>query len=732
MKKAFLFVLFFCTLLSSNSFAEFTFVQTKNVALDTPGIRGINFKPDGTRMYITNRYDDQKAYMIEYSLSKPFDISTATISFTGGKPKGTALACDGAGGDDHMELPHAIEFKPDGTRVFVTTNKDFSGNPGVAVFQFRLSTPWDSTTLVCEKIYEVDVTDSGKNPPDEDQVRTLAFKPDGTRMFVGGKAEHKIRQYDLATPFDLRSGVTPGGISGALSSADNNMRNIQFNPDGTQLFIAGNQNTRMNKYNLSTAYDITTLSSSFTTFDLGSRTNNMMGFIFASNFTKLFVTSDDGDNDDNGNDNQIHEYDIDCAGTITCADPSKNADVKAIIEANVESAKRIIRNNTLPIFHRTEWLRRHKNKDNLNNLNAGIDFTNEKIARLVSALETLKKDKDRTYSSDDWFQWSEGRVSLGRKSAKSGSSRDIHGYGISVGADRIKEEDRDEMYGYVFQYGNDDIDIGNKGTNLSTDTYSIAMYSTKFKDNESFTDSIIGFSLLDINHRRVINNNTLKGDRAGQQIFGSINFGKRLHDEKLNLSPGIKLDLGYTKLREFKEKTTLGDSLADALIYKDQNIKTALATIGFLFDTENEQEERTTNHHGRIEYVGDFSPSSNAEFIYRNDQGTGYNYSTNNKSKHNYRIGYGFDITSISGWSVVTNFERFGASGKGFYNEIYLLIGYVPIDDMKFSFEIDNSNTTSLGFVNKINNYNLKINSNFDLLSEEKNHNTEISLSNKF
>ena len=50
---------------------------------------------------------------------------------------------------------------------------------------------------------------------------------------------------------------------------------------------------------------------------------------------------------------------------------------------------------------------------------------------------------------------------------------------------------------------------------------------------------------------------------------------KRLHDEKLNLSPGIKLDLGYTKLREFKEKTTLGDSLADALIYKDQNIKTA-------------------------------------------------------------------------------------------------------------------------------------------------------------
>ena len=32
-------------------------------------------------------------------------------------------------------------------------------------------------------------------------------------------------------------------------------------------------------------------------------------------------------------------------------------DVKSIIEANVESAKRIIKNNTLPVFHRTEWLK---------------------------------------------------------------------------------------------------------------------------------------------------------------------------------------------------------------------------------------------------------------------------------------------------------------------------------------------------------------------------------------
>jgi outer membrane autotransporter barrel domain len=297
--------------------------------------------------------------------------------------------------------------------------------------------------------------------------------------------------------------------------------------------LTGNERNSglMQKFSLSTPYDITTLSSTTETFSLTSPSdsnlvNNLMGFIFAVNFTKIFVTSDDGNNDDAGNDNQIHEFDIDCAGTITCSDPSANSDVKAIIEANVESAKRIIRNNTLPIFHRTEWLRRHKNKDNLSNLNAEINFTNKKIAKIASALNILKKEKDRTYNSDDWFEWSEGRIGLGKKNANGASSRDIHSYGFSIGADRIKKEDRDSMYGYVFQYTNDNVDIGSNSTNLNTDSYSFALYDTKLRDDQFFTDSVIGLSLLHIDHQRVINGNTLRGDREGQQIYGSINLEK--------------------------------------------------------------------------------------------------------------------------------------------------------------------------------------------------------------
>jgi outer membrane autotransporter protein len=490
----------------------------------------------------------------------------------------------------------------------------------------------------------------------------------------------------------------------------------------------GNTNNNIHKYTLSTPWDVTTLSSTSTEYDTGSRFSDMRGFIFAASFTKLFVT------DDNSSTNTIFEYSAACAVTITCGDPSNDNDVKAIVEANVELSKLIIQHNTLPIFHRMEWLRRHKNKDNLSNLNAEINFTNKKISKLVGALKSSKKEIDRSYDSDDWFKWSEGRVSLGKNKFKNSSSRKFSSSGISIGADRIKEDDRDTMYGYVFQYGNDNVDIGYKGSKLDTDSYSLALYSTELRDDHVFTDGLIGVSLLDIDQKRVIYENTLKGNRKGQQIFGSFNFGKRFVDEDINLNPGIKLDLGYTRLNSFSEKTILGDSLVDALFYEAQNIKSALATIGILLDKTDtdKQEDEIINHHGRLEYIADLSQSSDAEFYYLNSQSTVYNYKADNKSKHNFRIGYGFDITSISGWSYVGNFERFQANGKGYSNEIYLSVGYVPIDEMKFMFDVNNFENTNLSLTNNINGFDLKMSSNYNFLSEVPDYGANIEISNKF
>ena len=62
MKKIFLYLILFLTLFSSHSFGELSFVQTKDVTSDTPGVRGINFKPDGKIMYITSRLGNENAF----------------------------------------------------------------------------------------------------------------------------------------------------------------------------------------------------------------------------------------------------------------------------------------------------------------------------------------------------------------------------------------------------------------------------------------------------------------------------------------------------------------------------------------------------------------------------------------------------------------------------------------------------------------------------------------------
>ena len=184
----------------SNSFAFIEFKQSKNISSDTEQARGINFKPDGTIMYITNRKaasgaEGQKGQVTQYTLTTPFDISTAV------KTSQTDLL--GSDASSVLKYPHAIEFKPDGTKMFVT-----AGDSVASVYQYNLTTAWDSSTAEFEARHNEGRTDVK-------HLRTLAFKPDGTRMFVGGKDEPsttgKIKQFTLTNPWDLSSGVSDAG-----------------------------------------------------------------------------------------------------------------------------------------------------------------------------------------------------------------------------------------------------------------------------------------------------------------------------------------------------------------------------------------------------------------------------------------------------------------------------------------------------------------------------------------
>ena len=112
------------------------------------------------------------------------------------------------------------------------------------------------------------------------------------------------------------------------------------------MYLGGSGGDDINKYKLPTAWDISTITH-VTSYSISSQTGQMRGFKFTANFTKLYVTGDTA-NSGTGT-NVVYEYNLACAGTITC-DPINDKDITAIIEANVELSKRIIKNNVLYVI----------------------------------------------------------------------------------------------------------------------------------------------------------------------------------------------------------------------------------------------------------------------------------------------------------------------------------------------------------------------------------------------
>ena len=177
-------------------------------------------------------------------------------------------------------LPHAIEFKSDGTMMYVMDNQN------KRVEQFTLSEAWNSATLSHDNFFAV---------TNETQIRGLAFKPDGTIMYVIGAQKEIIYQYPLTTPWDVSSADDETRVlSPDLTSDENDPRNIQFNSDGTIMYIGGSGGDEINKYTLSSAYDVSTAELS-DTYSVSSKSGRMRGFVVVDNGSKIFITDDTDD-----------------------------------------------------------------------------------------------------------------------------------------------------------------------------------------------------------------------------------------------------------------------------------------------------------------------------------------------------------------------------------------------------------------------------------------------------
>ena len=134
---------------------------------------------------------------------------------------------------------------------------------------------------------------------------SLSITPDGKKMFVldhlGNAGTKKVYIYDLTTPFDLstmdvsnRSIVSLEGYGDNLLGNNDN-KDIEFNNDGTKVFFFSEYGS-LQIHNLTTPYDVASISSSTVVADDGLDYNTAYGTVsqikgvtFNNDGTKMYL-----------------------------------------------------------------------------------------------------------------------------------------------------------------------------------------------------------------------------------------------------------------------------------------------------------------------------------------------------------------------------------------------------------------------------------------------------------
>ena len=175
-----------------------------------------------------------------------------------------------------------IFFKPDGLSMYHVSNAN-------TMYQWALSTAWDISTLSYNsKSFNVTAQDS--HPQD------VFFSPDGTKMFMLGKSDDRVYAYTLSTAWDISTmSYASAYFDVANSGQETTPHSLQFKPDGTKMYVAGESSNKMHQYSLSTAWDVTTASYDSVYFaNTAQNSTQLLCTVFSTDGTKLFALNENG------------------------------------------------------------------------------------------------------------------------------------------------------------------------------------------------------------------------------------------------------------------------------------------------------------------------------------------------------------------------------------------------------------------------------------------------------
>jgi len=136
----------------------------------------------------------------------------------------------------------------------------------------------------------------------------LEFNTDGTKMFVVSYANDSVHEYTLSTGWDVSTSSYVDAFS--FSSQDNSPRGLAFSNDGTKMFMSGDGNNKMYEYTLSTGFDVST-ASYVDALVLSSYDSTVRDITFNDDGTRMFYSGHQN--------NKVHDWTLSTAFDISTA-----------------------------------------------------------------------------------------------------------------------------------------------------------------------------------------------------------------------------------------------------------------------------------------------------------------------------------------------------------------------------------------------------------------------------
>ena len=424
--------------------------------------------------------------------------------------------------------------------------------------------------------------------------------------------------------------------------------------------------------------------------------------------------------------NELEFFGTESSSSSSSGDPLSDPNLLGSIETQSKEVAKFIEQSTSSISNRLKTLRKNRLNNHSSTQNINFDFGNSKLnslANYASLNNSLVSKKISTFLPENWSSWTEASVSMTKIGHTDYSStKEIGLKGLVVGMD--KKINNNDFFGFALQYGESDSDIGSN-TDIKSKSYNLSVYRTIPLNDDHFIEGLFGFGIIDTNTARNDGTYDMTGDRSGKQIFGSINYGKKITKGNFDLTPIAKINLGHTKLDSYDESGT------NALAHGSQEVETGLVSLGLEANHNLKSMGGNLKPFGTFEYTFDFSEITENNMAYISDPSTTYIYEGKSNSSHfiSSEVGFNYEVRQVN---IFTSYKRIEGSDYEHTNMIKFGVNLVTIKQTKYVFKINGNEQRSanLNIGKKVQDFDIDLiaNRSFDNSTKEVN----LQLSRKF